>query len=332
MSESQDHSPTLTTPIRSGVLGLGREGVFHLESLSLHREFEVVAAAGHESKDVDGIAGCRHVSRESLLDEILDLAVIATAVDERVSAAREFLSRGTSVLIEAGLEAGSQGELEDCLNLAREQSLFCAIWQPSLGEPDFLTAKSAVDTGNLGAVRSARFLQHCLTPDFSLSHANYPGALHEARRRLAQLLELIPSAVTAIQKTVRTEETPGELATAVTLQIEFDSGASALIDIDLAAAATLSTGWHLQTAGGGFARGEQFQWESDGEVYSVPVEATAETGAPLQYSRLAELVRSSNEKQLTFSRKSIQRESEIFDLMNRELGRAAGHRNRLHNP
>ena len=323
MSDSQDHSPTLKTPIRVGVLGLGREGVFHLESLALHREFEVIAAAGHETKDVSGIAGCRHVSPKELLDESLDQAVIATAADERVSLAHEFLSRGTSVLIEAGLESGNQEALEECLQLARERNLFLAIWQPALGEPEFLTAKSAVDSGSLGAVRSARFLQHCLAPGSMFEPgasdpADRPSVFHEARRRLAQLLELVPSAVTAIQKTVRTAEPQSGLATAVTLQIEFDSGASALIDIDLAAVVTLSTGWHLQTAGGGFARGELFQRESDGEVYSVPVEAMTETGVPLQYSRLAELLRSSSEKQLAFATKSIQRELAIVGLMNRE--------------
>ena len=318
MSESQDHSPPLTTPIRVGVLGLGREGIFHLESLALHREFEVVAAAGHESKDVDGITGCRHVSPDVLLDEALDLVVIATAADERASAAHEFLSRGTSVLIEAGLETGSQRKLEECLNLARERNLFCAVWHPAFGEPEFLTAKSAVDAGNLAAVRSARFLQHCLTPGFSLDRAYCSGLLHEARRRLAQLLELVPAAVTSIQKTVRRDDPQKELASAVTLQVEFDSGASALIDIDLSAVVTLSTGWHLQTAGGGFARGELFQRESDGEVYSVPVEAMTETGVPLQYSQLAELLRSSGEKQLAFATKSIQRELAIVELMSRE--------------
>ena len=299
MSDSQDHSPTLTTPIRVGVLGLGREGLFHLESLALHREFEVIVAAGHESKDVDGIAGCRHVSQEELLNEAIDLAVIANEPDERVSFAREFLSRRASVLIEAGLETGSQEALEECLHLAQERNLFCAIWQQALGEPDFLAAKSAVDSGSVGAVRSARFLQHCLAPGGSLFDPGAsdpparPSVFHEARQRLVQLLELVPSAVTAIQKTVRADELQSGSATAVTMQIEFDSGASALIDIDLAATATLSTGWHLQTTVGGFARGEQFHRESDGEVFSVPVEAMTETGTPHQYSQLAKMLRSS---------------------------------------
>lgn len=324
MSELQDHSPTLTTPIRAGVLGLGREGLFHLESLALHRAFQAVAAAGDETKNVSGIAGCRHVSPEKLLDEALDLAIIATAADERASAAREFLSRGTSVLIEAGLETGSESPLEECLHLARERNLFCAIWQPAHGEPDFLMAKSTIDSGVIGSVRSARFLQHCLVPGGSSFEAgesdpaDCPSALQEARRRLAQLLELVPAAVTAIQKTVRTDELQSEVATALTLQIEFDSGATALIDIDLAATATLNTGWHLQTTAGGFARGEQFQRESDGEVYSVPVESFPETGAPHQYSQLAEMLRSSSENQLTFATKSIQRELAIVDLLNCE--------------
>ncbi len=325
MSKSQDHSSTTLAPLRVGVAGLTRAGLFHLESLALHRAFTPVAAAGSESKNVDGIGGCHQVSPEDLLEEPLDLTIIATSAEQRVALAREFLSHGKSVLIEAGMADATRDALEECLRIARERSLFCGIWQPAFGEADFLLAKSAVETGQLGAVRSARFLQHSLAPGpaaaaaGSFSDDDIPCAVDEARRRLAQLLELVPGAVSAIQKNVRMDDGPSiKTATAATLQMEFDSGASALIDIDLFGAVPLSTGWYLQTTAGGFARGNQTHVEADGEVFSIPVETMTEPGPANLYSQLAHVLRSTADEQLTFSENSVRQELAVADLLRHE--------------
>lgn len=331
----------LSPPLRVGVAGLTRQGRFHLESFALHRGFVPVAAAG--SGDADGIAGCRQVTLDRLLEEDVDLAVIATAAEDRTSLAREFLQRRTSVLIEAGIGKSHADSLKVCLQLAREHAAFCGVWQSALGEADFLAAKSVAEKPDQGEVRSVRFLQHSLAPGIRMAESipldgvvREPGLLEDsasdqARRRLAQLLELVPTPVKRIQQFVRCNDgvlfqtgdagTDGpcqsEHATAVTLDIAFDSGTSALIDIDIAAPVTVQTGWILQRTRGGYAGHRATRVESDGELFSVPVPSTA-SEADSQYSELERVLRDSTEVQIAYSERSIEKELSLIDLLNHQ--------------
>jgi len=315
-----ESSPTESrlAPLRVGVAGLTREGVFHLESLALRREFTPVAAAGPEPRNVDGLGGCRQLSMTELFEVELDLAIIATSPETRIETAHEFLSRGTSVLIEAGIEAHERESLEALLQLALKNELFCGFWQPELSEPDFLAAKHVVASATTGAVRAARFIQHGLAPGMSFQESARPSdqkdmtthtALTVIRQRLAQLLQLVEGPVLRIHSTVRGSDiTP---AAAFTIFVEFESGATGLIDVDITATTAIDTGWVLQTRHGGYHAGRQSLNEPDGEVYELPVVAEPADN----YSRLAWLLRSDTSVRLDHSRRTVGEELNVADLM-----------------
>ena len=306
---------TSVSPLRVGVAGLTREGLFHLESLALRREFTPVAAAGNEPRNVAGLGGCQQLSMAELVEVQLDLAIIATLPEIRIQTAREFLSHGTSVLIEAGIEARERESLEACLQLAIEKELFCGIWQPELSEPDFLAAKSVAASEATGAVRSARLIQHGLASGMSSRESVNSSvqkdlttrtAISVIRQRLAQLLQLIEEPVSRIHSTVR-----GSEMTASTMLVEFESGATGLIDVDLAATTAIDTGWVLQTRQGGYHAGRQSLKEADGEVYELPVLAKPDD----PYTRLAWLLRSDTSVRLEHSRRTVRDELKVADLM-----------------
>lgn len=313
-------SPSLETPLaplRFGVAGLTRDGIFHIESLALRREFTPVAAAGIERRIADGIGGCRQVSPEELLETELDLAFIATSTSLRAKTAFAFLSRGTNVLIEAGFDVCQRDSLETCLELAAGQGLFCGIWQPELSDPDYLAAKSVSTSAESGAVRSARFIQHGLAPGLHSQAATgkfdddsaTENALVVARRRLSQLQQFVEAPATAIRLAARNND--GEMPTAATIHVEFDNGATGLIDIDIAAATSLHSGWILQATNGGYGNGQQSIVESDGEVYEVPIEI--EPVDP--YSELTRVLQSSAAERLEISRQSVEAEIQLATLI-----------------
>jgi predicted dehydrogenase len=294
-----------------------REGLFHLESLALRREFTPVAAAGPEPRDVDGLGGCRQLSMAELFEVDLDLAIIATSPETRIETAHEFLSRGTSVLIEAGIEAHERESLEACLQLALKKELFCGFWQPELSEPDFLAAKH-VASETTGAVRSARFIQHGLAARMnSRESEKFSGREDEAahitltviRQRLAQLLQLVEESVVQIHSTIRGDDTTR--ASGSTILVEFESAATGLIDVDRAATTAIDTGWVLQMRQGGYHAGRQSLIEADGEVYELPVVAKPDD----PYSRLAWLLRSDASARLDHSRHTVRDELKVADLM-----------------
>jgi len=322
---------SVSAPLRVGLAGLTRTGLFHLESFALRREFALVAVAGTETT---GSGNCHMVPLEELVGMDLDLAVIATPVEMRACVAGEFLSAGTSVLIESGFDTSGTQALEEGLRLALTKGLFCGLWQPELCEPDYLAANSVTAGGVSGEVRSARLLQHNLTagpdvrelPGSSDERRQATGALAVARRRVTQLLNLCEGPVSSARIEVRhdagplsairsdggsaeTSESPVE--TAVTLYVQFASGATALIDVDVVSSSSVNTGWILQTLSGGYHDGHRSQLEMDGEVYAVPCESSDADA----YTRLAEILNSSASVRRQESERSGQSEVKTARLL-----------------
>ncbi|MFP6765174.1 MAG: hypothetical protein VB858_16210 [Planctomycetaceae bacterium] len=330
----QEQHRSVSAPLRVAAAGLTRAGLFHLESFALRREFSLVAVAGTDAVNVDG---CRQVPLSELVSMELDLAVIATAVPMRSRVACEFLSAGTNVLIESGFEIDETGALENCLKVAQAKGLYCGLWQPELYEQDYRAAKSVVDAGDCGAVRSVRLLQHNLTAGLrsrepvarSVVDMPVTGARAVVRRRVSQLLNLCAGPVSSAWIEARhaagtlsgnqvdddaadpAAESGSPHATAVTVHVQFVSGATALIDVDVASSSSINTGWILQTISGGYHNGHQSQVESDGEVYLVPCES-AEADA---YAWLAEILNSSPSERVQESEKSVQSEVRTARLL-----------------
>jgi predicted dehydrogenase len=311
-------SETPLAPLRVGVVGLTPEGLFHLESLALRREFSPVFAEGTEGANVDGIGGCRQLELDELLQVELDLAIIATSSELRIQTSREFLSRGRNVVVEAGIHADEQQFVEECLLIACERNLLFGIWQPELSEPDFLAAKTVAESEDSGEIHSARFLQHCLAQQRisqdSVSTAgrdNRTGhnAITVTRQRLTQLMQLVDEPVLKIHSTIRGNDVAS--ATASTVLVEFESGATGLIDVDVAATTVMDTGWLLQTTHGGYHNGRQSRIEADGEVYDVPVEVEPRDN----YLDLARLLRSDTSVCLEYSRRTVNLELSVARLM-----------------
>jgi len=322
------------TPLKVGVAGLTPTGLFHLESFALRREFTLVAASGTGAVPS---GQCRLVPLEKLVGMNLDLAVIATAVGERARVAGEFLSVGTNVLIESGFDTSGTPALEECLQSALQKGLFCGLWQPELCEPDYLAAKSVIDADESDGVRSVRLLQHNLTTGFyprdaagnSEQFPSRTGALAVARRRVTQLLNLCESPVLSARIETRhdtgsltpirngggsgsqAETVERQVETAVTLQVQFASGATALIDVDTVSSSTINTGWILQTRSRGYHGGRQSQLENDGEVYSVPCEWPEADS----YTRLVEILNSSASARGRDSEMSVRSEVKTARLL-----------------
>jgi predicted dehydrogenase len=287
--DSQRDAP----PFRIATVGLSQNAIFHLEAAAIRDGLQpVVAARTDETNAADEpVPGCPTCSLDALVDRSdIDVVFVCGPVESRIDTAVRLLQSQQHIVVEPSADLPPE-LIERLIDESSAAARCCSVWRPHNSEPDFRRAAQVVASGEAGSVRAVRFLQHQMAAAL-LPDTGSPGCrdqiTHSTLRdqvghRLAQALTLINEPVKSVTASFGrapvsfgTTESAKEITpagdTSVHVIIEFESGASALLDIALSSVAPISTGWIMQGTRGGYHSERQHITVEDGEIYDVAVE------------------------------------------------------------
>ncbi len=147
-------------PLRIGLLGLGRAGNFHLQSLRLMDDARVECVYDIDQNRAETIAekhGCRvaRSAEEAISDPNIDAVIVATPTDLHTDYVKKTLDCGKPVLTEKPLGRHLH-EIDDCFESAKaaEVPLFVAFQRRF--DPAFASLVSSVRAGNVGQLQFVR--------------------------------------------------------------------------------------------------------------------------------------------------------------------------------
>lgn len=281
-------SASSATPLRVGLIGLGRPGWHLIERFAATGPFRVVAAYADPSLAANVASfGVRLVREPQELVAAADVDVIWFAEHDA------FLSEFTAVdalrqkhTIVATPLALSAAVAEQAFSEAARCNRLLLIHHPRRSDPDFRQVRDVALDATHGVIRAVKFVSwsYGLPPrgairglgplpiDASSDAQN--TKLRFAAHALDQLLSLVsdrPIRVFATLDQTVAESSDLSAGYSVIIQIGFERGCQAEIDIRLDSPTQFQSGWLLTTERGGYANGKQFTLTEEGEVFDAPV-------------------------------------------------------------
>jgi predicted dehydrogenase len=300
---STENSSGDATPVRVGLIGLDRSGLFHAERLSLRAEIEVVAACDLSSGGSRRLFGARGGDRRvySRVEDLLarsdfGTVLIAGPIEQRAECGVRALEAGKDVALDSP-PTSNGGQMQQLLAAARRTGRRLSILPTRRDGADFRTVFQIVRDVRLGHVYSARLLSWGkAVPDAFAdrkSDVRTPEAEPDAFTFFAyhyvdQLVQLIGGRPRSVFSRILVPSATEPASTAFTLAIAFEPPIDALIDVNLASGAVLQTGWMLAGDRGGYSGGRIYLQDPSGEVCDAPV---SQSGLP-EIDVYAELVTS----------------------------------------
>ena len=282
-------SPEAAAPLPVAVIGSGRSSRFYRECLTLDSRFEVTSQADELPQDAD----LKSPAAVCLFD--------ATAT--RLASIRQCLASGCRVVTESPVAASASDELA-ALSGSDNGSSTVFILRRGLEDPDFRRAWEVVSDGEAGDVRHVEFTLQQTAAFFLPEDLDAPDPANLSAPvelesgvlaafgpdLLAQTLTLIPQPAVRLFATMsfrrpefgpvesppgtsRLAARPADVDSGFRVWLEFETGETAQLTVDLASHADVATGWTLQTTRGGYRNSRKVLTEADGEIYDVPVEA-----------------------------------------------------------
>jgi predicted dehydrogenase len=312
-------------PVRLGVAGLGRAGIFHIERVGLRDDCQVVAtyddcALARNRAHRQSLV-CHASWSEFLRHDDVELVLLATPPALHAELAIAALAAGKHVLIETPM----------CLNLVEADAIIAASRRTGRSvcvahmrrwDEDFRTAQSTLAAGELGQEQSIKLInwqynprqtngrspgaprvwdgsspaEHLAGSDAAAGHwrnsaATGGGVLWEfGIHYLDQLLQLTHAEEESVYARF-VPATPDACGEDMFLAIiSFSRDVLAHIEVSRAAPAPLTTGWMIAATRGSYARFTQYCPGPDGEVVDLPVACDAGQADEL-YGRLARHLR-----------------------------------------
>lgn len=140
--------------VRTGIIGFGYMGHFHLEKARCFRNVKVVSVYDTEEEKLkeaqaQGLLACRTL--EEFLVSGIDLAVIATPNQWHCVYAEAAMRAGIHVLCEKPAVL-SVKEMEQLIVCAKETGKFFTVHQQRRWDPDFRAVCEVVNSGSIGRV------------------------------------------------------------------------------------------------------------------------------------------------------------------------------------
>jgi predicted dehydrogenase len=286
-------APGSYLPLRIGLAGLGRAGVFHLERISLREDCQVVAAYDPSveatRKAADLVSHCAESWQGLLKDERVELVLLATPPASHAPMAIEALAAGKHVLVETPLGL-SLAEADAILASARCVGRSVIVAQTHRWDRDFRATLNEI--GGLGRLEIIKHINWHLEPiapaggregaiPASSSHDPSPSwrddpaigggplwefGIHDFDK-LRQLAGEAPSEITA--EFYHHGDAGGAEAGFLAI-VRFPSGLLAHVEVHHAAAYSFQTGWIVVGSGGSTADDRNFTLAGDREVVDVP--------------------------------------------------------------
>lgn len=252
-------------PLHIAIVGSGRAARHHFERLSLRDDCRVAVLRSALLESPFNERDC-----EAFFHEARDLEVvwICTPLAQRAALARAALAAGKHVVVDPPLSLTSS-EAELVFEVAERAGRLVAVAPLRRGDGDFRTALALARSGKLGALNSARLIARQFVPPLA-SEPRDSVLLNFGSPVLDQLLQLVPGKVERLLAQLsRPQADKPDDGFCVLLQ--FESGASAHVEVSLNSLAPLNTGWILNGSQGGFAQGIHYRASEDGELIDVPL-------------------------------------------------------------
>lgn len=284
-------SPEAAAPLPVAVIGSGRSSRFYWESLTLDSRFEVAPQANELPPDAE----LKSLAAVFLFD----------ASPSRPASIQRCLANGCRVVTESPIAATAEASEELVpLDSSGNGSSPVFILRRGFEDPDFRRAWEVVSDGEAGDVRHVEFTLQQTAAFFLPEDLDAPDPANLSAPAelefgvlaafgpdlLAQTLTLIPQPVVRLFATMsfrrpefgpvesppgtsRLAARPADVDSGFRVWLEFETGDTAHLAVDLASHADVTPGWTLQTTRGGYRDSRKVLTEADGEIYDVPVEA-----------------------------------------------------------
>ncbi len=298
------------SPLRVGLIGLGRPGLHLMERFASGGPFRVVAVwADPIVAEVVSPFGVRLVNHPRELLAAADVDVVwfsefdafrndFTAADtlcEKHAIVQTPLTLSSTIADRAFCEAACSNRL-------------LLVHHPRRSDPDFRQALAVTEDLAPSALRAVKFVSwsYGLPPrGATRGHRPLPpDASDDAQitkvrfvaHALDQLLPLVSDRPIRVFAT-GDQNFPGFpklfAGYSLSLQLTFEQGCQAEIDIRLDSPTKFQSGWLLTTERGGYAKGQRFTLTDDGEVFDSPVTAALDDNEDADQSEwLAQQIRS----------------------------------------
>ena len=149
-----------TAPVKIAILGLGRAGRFHLQSLRQTDEAQVccVYDINHtESKTIAESENCESsaTAQEAVGRDDLDAVIVATPTKHHFEFVQMCLDAGKPVLVEKPLGTNLH-QIDHCFEMARERSIPLFIAFQRRFDPAFASLVTSVHQNQLGQLQFVR--------------------------------------------------------------------------------------------------------------------------------------------------------------------------------
>ncbi len=278
------------SPLRVGLIGLGRPGLHLIERFAAGGSFRVVASfADPIVAEIVSPFGVRLVNHPRELLAAADVDVVWFAEHDAFRNAftpTEVLCEKHAI-VETPL-ALSSSSADGAFKEAAQHHRLLLVRHPRRSDPDFQQALAVAQDPTHGAIRSAKFVSwsYGLPPrGATRGHGPLPSdassdpqitKLRFASHALDQLMTLVNDRPIRVLAT-GDQHAPGfpELIKghSLTIHLTFETGCQAEIDIRLDSPTQFQSGWLLTAERGGYAKGRQFTLTDDGEIFDSPVTA-----------------------------------------------------------
>jgi UDP-N-acetylglucosamine 3-dehydrogenase len=165
-------------PFKTGLVGLGNMGKYHLQSLQQDEHFKVVAAVDPDDARLAPVRETAQVFKDykELADQDLDCVVVATPTQTHYQIAKFFLERGINVLVEKPAATTVQ-EAQNLVATAKEKGVKLCVGHVERCNPVVKIAKEIIASGAIGKPLHSHSLRVGL----------YPGNVHAANNVIIDL-------------------------------------------------------------------------------------------------------------------------------------------------
>ncbi len=296
------------SPLRVGLIGLGRPGLHLMERFAAGGPFLVVAVwADPIVAEVVSPFGVRLVNHPHELLAAADVDVVWFA--ELDAFRNDFTAADTlcekHTIVETPLTLSS-AIADRAFNEAARSNRLLLVHHPRRSDPDFQQALAVTQDFAPSVLQAVKFVSwsYGLSPrGATRGHGPLPPdasddaqitKLRFAAHALDQLLPLVSDRPLRVFATSDQDFSGSPKLFAghsLSLQMTFEQGCQAEIDIRLDSPTRFQSGWLLTTAGGGYAKGRRFTLTDDGEVFDSPVTAASDDNEDAdQYAWLAQRI------------------------------------------
>ncbi|MGE0173523.1 MAG: Gfo/Idh/MocA family protein [Oligoflexales bacterium] len=165
-------------PFKTGLVGLGNMGKYHLQSLQQDADFNVVAAVDPDEARLAPVRETAKVFRDykELADLDLDCVVVAAPTQTHYTIAKFFLDRGINVLVEKPA-ATTVPESQDLVATAKKKGVKLCVGHVERCNPVVKIAKKIISEGVIGRPLHSH----------SMRVGHYPGSVHASNNVIIDL-------------------------------------------------------------------------------------------------------------------------------------------------